>query len=199
MFEKWIKNPSTANQKKYEAIKNKVSALIKDAKKETYRKIGKDPSAKSIYKKTKAIMCNQESSSPVIEPDFRNEFLVANGPLLSSKRPVDDTNINLPRVSKTMFQQPTVQWKVATYSKQMKNKKTYGLDGSSNEILKCCSPIIRPVLATAFNKCIEERTFPKWLKIAKVIPLFKKGDESKPENYLQIKLLSSIISSRRYI
>ena len=168
-------------------------------KKKLTEKLEKIPLPKVFIKKTKAIMCNQESSSPVIEPGFRNEFLVANGPLLSSKRPVDDTNINLPRVSKTMFQQPTVQWKVATKSEQMKNKKTYGLDGISNEILKCCSPIIRPVLATAFNKCIEERTFPKWLKIAKVITLFKKGDESKPGNYLQIKLLSSIISSRRYI
>ena len=73
----------------------------------------------------------------------------------------------------------------------MKNKKSYGLDGISNEILKCCSPVIEPAIAAAFNKCIEERTFQKCLKIAKIIPILKKGDKRKPENYRPISLLSS--------
>ena len=71
-------------------------------------------------------------------------------------------------------------------------KKSYGLDGISNEIFKCCLPVIEPAIAAAFNKCIEERTFPKCLKIAKVIPIFKKGDKRNPENYRPISLLSSI-------
>ena len=74
----------------------------------------------------------------------------------------------------------------------MKNKKSYGLDGISNEILNCCSPVIEPAIAGAFNKCIEERTFSKCLKIAKVVPIFKKGDRRNPENYRPISLLSSI-------
>ena len=49
LFEKWINNPSTENQEKYKTIRNKVSALIREAKKEVnYSKIGKDPSAKYI-------------------------------------------------------------------------------------------------------------------------------------------------------
>ena len=63
----------------------------------------------------------------------------------------------------------------------MKNKKSYCLDGTSNEILKCCLPVFEPAIAAAFNKCIEERTFPKCLKTAKVIPIFKKGDERNPK------------------
>ena len=74
----------------------------------------------------------------------------------------------------------------------MKNKKSYGLDGISKEILKCCSPVIEPDIAAALSKCIEGRTFPKCLKIAKVIPIFKKGDKRKPENYRPISLFSSI-------
>ena len=66
------------------------------------------------------------------------------------------------------------------------------MDGIINEILKCCSPVIEPAIAAAFNKCIEERTFPKCIKIAKVITICKKGDKRKPENYRPISLLSSI-------
>ena len=66
------------------------------------------------------------------------------------------------------------------------------MDGISNEILKCRLPVIEPAIAAAFNKCIEERTFPKCHKIAKIIPICKKGDKRKPENYRPISLLSSI-------
>ena len=104
LFQKWINNPSTENREKYKTIRNKVSVLIRDAKKEVnYRKIGKDPSAKCIYRTLKAIKCNQESSPPVIDPDIMNDFFVSIGPMLSSKLPVVDQNINITRVSKTLF------------------------------------------------------------------------------------------------
>ena len=152
-----------------------MSVLIREAKKEVnYRKIGRNPSAKCIYRTLKAIKCNQESSPLVIDPDIMNDLFVSIGPMLSSKLPVVDPNINLTRVSKTMFLQPTDQWEVAKFLKQMKNKKNCGLDGVSDEILKCCSPVIEPALAAAFNKCIEERTFPKRLENAKITPIFKK-------------------------
>ena len=193
LFEKWINNPSTENQEKYKTIGNKVSALIREAKKEVnYRKIGKDPSARCIYRTLKAINCNQESSPPVIDPDIMLEFFVSIGLMLSSMLPVVDIYINITRVSKTMFLQPTDHWEVAKTLKQMKNKKSYSLDGINIEILKCCSPVIEPAKAAAFSKCIEERTFPKCLKIPKVIPVFKKGDKRKPENYQPISLLSPI-------
>ena len=169
-----------------------MNALIREAKKEViYRKIGKDPSPKCIYKTLKAIKCNQESSPPVIDPDIMNGLFVSIGPMLSSKLPVVASNINITRASKTMFLQPTYQWEVSKNLKQIKNTKSYGLDGISNEILKYCSPVIEPAIAAALNKCIEERTFPKCLKIAKVIPIFKKGDKRKPENYRPISVLSS--------
>ena len=121
-----------------------------------------------------------------------NEFFVSIGPMLSSKLLLVDPNINIRRVSKSRFLQPTDQWELAKILKQMKNRKSYGLDGVSNEILTCCLPVIEPAIAAAFKKCNEERTFPKCLKIAKIILIFKKGDKIKPENYRPISLLNSI-------
>ena len=122
-----------------------------------------------------------------------NELFVSIGPMLSSKLPVIDPNINITRrVWKAKFLQPTDQWEVAKKIKPKKNKKSYGLDGISNEILNNCLSVIEPAIAAAFNKCIEERTFPKCLKNAQVIPIFKKGDKRKPENYRPISLLSSL-------
>ena len=74
----------------------------------------------------------------------------------------------------------------------MKNKKSCGEDGISNEILNCCSPIVDEYIAIAFNKCILEKTYPTCFEVAKVIPLHKKGDESDPAIYRPISLLSSL-------
>ena len=166
-----------------------MNALIREAKKEVnYRKNGKDPSPKCIYKTQKAIKCNQEARPPVIDPDIMNGFFVSIGSMLSSKLPVVDSNINITRVSKTMFLQPTYQLEVAKILKQIKNTKSYSLDGISNETLKCCSPVIEPAIAAAFNKCIERfRNASKLQKSSQ----YSKKEIKKPENYRPITVLSS--------
>ena len=88
--------------------------------------------------------------------------------------------------------EPTGELEVASIIKALKNKKSYGMDGISSEILKCCSPIIERHLALAFKKCIDEGVFSDILKIAKVVPLFKRGDIKDPANYRPISHLSSL-------
>ena len=75
----------------------------------------------------------------------------------------------------------------------LKNKKSHGHDSIGNQILKCCSLRVEPYLAVAFNRDIEKSKFPRAFKIAKIIPLFKKGDRAKFENYRPI-CLSSFLS-----
>ena len=74
----------------------------------------------------------------------------------------------------------------------LKNKTSSGHDGISNEILKCCSPIIENYLVRSFIDCAEKQVSPECLKIAKVLPLFKKGDDSLPSKYRPISLLCSL-------
>ena len=63
---------------------------------------------------------------------------------------------------------------------------TYNLNMS---VIKEIRVEITPILFHLFNRSLSEGIFPIALKKAKVIPLFKDGDRSKPENYRPISLL----------
>lgn len=47
-------------------------------------------------------------------------------------------------------------------------------------------------LATLFNNCLRYEYIPRDWKLAKVVPVFKKGDRGNPENYRPISLLPTI-------
>lgn len=72
----------------------------------------------------------------------------------------------------------------------MSNNKSYGFYSCPVSILKHASDIISDVLTKIFNKSIDLGTFPSKLKMAKVIPIFKSDDNTDPNNYRPISLLS---------
>ena len=71
-------------------------------------------------------------------------------------------------------------------------KSSSGCDGISTKLLKVIAPVIIKPLTLLINQVLNTGTFPDKLKIAKVIPIFKKGDQSLFENYRPISLLPAI-------
>ena len=71
-------------------------------------------------------------------------------------------------------------------------KSSSGCDGISTKLLKVIAPVIIKPLTLLINQVLITGTFPDKLKIAKVIPIFKKGDPSLFENYRPISLLPAI-------
>ena len=59
----------------------------------------------------------------------------------------------------------------------------------NNYCLRLLAPSISPFLCEVFNSCLNFGLFPDCLKIAKVIPIFKREGESDPSNYRPISLL----------
>ena len=67
--------------------------------------------------------------------------------------------------------------------KKMKDNKSPGVDGISSKMLKEIAEEISVPLAIVFNLFIQEGIVPLEWKIANVVPIFKKGNRCKPENY----------------
>ena len=72
------------------------------------------------------------------------------------------------------------------------SKNSTGCDGLSNTLLKSIKLNLVKPITLIVNQMLTTGIFPDKLKIAKVIPLFKKGDKSIFSYYRPISLLPSI-------
>ena len=72
------------------------------------------------------------------------------------------------------------------------SKNSCGLDGISSKLIKIIEPAIIKPLTLLINQVLNTGIFPDELKIAKVIPLFKKDDPKLLKNYRPISLLPTI-------
>ena len=68
--------------------------------------------------------------------------------------------------------------------------KSVGIDENPPIVIKWGEPILIPVLTKIFNKCVTEGVYPDFLKIAKVIPIFKGGDVNEENSYRPISILT---------
>ena len=73
--------------------------------------------------------------------------------------------------------------------KKLKNSKATGIDNIETAVIKLVANEILAPLTHIINLSIENSTFPKLWKQAKVIPLLKKGDPLSPRNYRPVALL----------
>ena len=77
-------------------------------------------------------------------------------------------------------------------AEKLDNKTSCGIDGISNIIMKAIINILTKPLTIITNQMLETGVFLDKLKVAKVIPLFKKGDPTLLTNYRPISLLPSL-------
>ena len=76
--------------------------------------------------------------------------------------------------------------------KSLDINKATGPDGIPAKLLKETASIIAPSLCKLFNKSLHLGAVPEEWKLANVVPVLKKGDKSKTENYRPISLLSIV-------
>ena len=76
--------------------------------------------------------------------------------------------------------------------KAMKDNKALAPNSIRTKILKVHSKTLSKPLAELINLSLNQGKFPTILKIAKVIPIHKRGDKSECDNYRPTSLISTI-------
>ena len=209
LYWKKIKLKTVTAENRFKAYRNKLTAILRQAEKDYYSTLLNQH--RSDIKKTWNIInnCIQHGKKSKSYPEtFKvgekltndpkqiangfNNFFASIGPNLAKNIPEsgakvsDYINYN---ASSSFFLEPTCSDEIITVIKRFKNKTSSGYDGISMQTVKYISDIIAGPLAYIANLSFQTGTFPDNMKIAKIIPLFKSGDEQIYTNYRPVSLL----------
>ena len=140
----------------------------------------------------------KENSDFVEEPkdvaQLLNKYFVDIGKNMAKAIPPIHSTYKLPpsTYSKNyLFMSTTTPEEIANVITSLINKKAIRSKDIETYFIKISSVIIAPILSKLFNQCIlTTGEFPKCLKIAEVIFIFKKGSATNVSNYRPISLLS---------
>ena len=185
----------------YKRYRNVLNRVIKSGKESYYResfyqnkndqeKLWKVINELAFIKKKKKVIPSELISDDKIVQDpqsiceIMNNFFVNVGKTLADKiQPVTNKpssfHNNLPRIKHSFFFSPASSDEIATIIRSLKPKKSNRENNIETKFLKYSNVIISPVICNIFNSCIEQGKFPDSLKIAKVVPIFKKGDSNQ--------------------
>lgn len=135
-------------------------------------------------------------SDPKQIADAFNNFFINIGPKLAaelhSPEGVSFTDFLTDKQNCTFTFTNVDESNVGEVLDSLKPKTSFGHDCISNKLLKSIKNEIISPLTLIINQSFNTGIFPKELKLAKVIPVFKKGESSKLNNYRPISLLPSM-------
>ncbi len=140
---------------------------------------------------------NKSVINPADIANHFNSFFASIGSTLSSNINLQNSPIthndylNTPTDARFNFNTITEDQTISIIN-NLKNKASSGKDEISNKLLKSIKYEISRPLTVIINQSLLTGIFPAALKVAKVKPLFKKGDKTILNNYRPISLLPTI-------
>ena len=198
---------------RYKTYRNRLVNLIRLSKRNYFQKYFSDneKTPKNIWKGINEIIALKNKKN------FKNTSLeidgtiVSNPEILSNKfntyytsepakiaKNIHPTNVSykdfLKRSNqKSFFFIPVNSIEIKEIISQLNFNKSDGPNSIPNQILKVMINEISDILATIFNISFETGKFIDFLKVARVIPIYKnKGSPLEPGNYRPISLISNI-------
>ena len=220
LYRKFVKNDRLLNSVdhvNYKKARNKVNRAIKIAKDNYFqkkfgdchgdtRKMWKVLNNAMKRKSRKSILPNfvsvKNTDGKLIKTnckksiaDSMNQHFSTIGKKLANK--LQSTNVKFSDYlknpnPKSFFLYEAEQVEVKNLIFELILGKSVGIDDNPPIVIKWGEPILTPVLTKLFNKCIAEGVYPDFLKIAKVIPIFKGGEINEENSYRPISILTQI-------
>ena len=207
LYIKFIRHPTEINKSNYIKYRNKLTSLIKISCKKYYSDKFKTYkySIKNTWQTINNVLGKNsrrkspsyflDDSNKITDPGLIsnkfNSFFANIGPKLASKikSPSSFSDFLHNPHHSTIFLNPIEEKEIIDIVNNFKNGKSSGYDDISPSIVKSAIVFITKPLAYIFNLSISTGIFPDALKVAKVVPVFKKDDPHVFSNYRPISLL----------
>ena len=209
LYERFLKNKTYINEKAYKTYKNTFEKIKFLSKKLHYSNLLNDSfgNSKRTWDTMKEIIGKVKTNTNQLPKQLNyksellfnkvkiaesfNDFFVSVGSDLASKIPAPSRDFNS-FLDECETPMPTASFssdELRLAFRSLLPNKSPGLDEISVNIIKSVYHIIEPVLYHIFSLSIKEGVFPNALKVAKVTPIFKSGNNSEVGNYRPISVL----------
>ena len=195
----------------YKHQRNKVTELIRRAKRNYFERLLNQPNSTSTSQVWKAMneFTNKSRKSPdtitnkFSTDEFNNHFLSIPESIIDSSNPKSAESY-VPSEKLKQFCKEKISSdieftipllsteKVYSIISKLDNKKSMDVHYLNSSIIKMSLPYILEVLTFIYNLCIQHNTFPSLFKQARVIPLPKCSDVTNLDNYRPISIISVI-------
>ena len=211
LYKKYLENKSDYNYNKWKNKRNNVTNIIQAAEishvKEQLNNRGNK--SKSLWKLFGKILNNKQKGNTKVSKlningktinnshdisNAFNKFFCEIGPELASKIDVNNIFYNyMPsKIKDSIFLHIITLNEVKKEISKLDPKKSPGYDDVTAKFLQISEDLIATPLCQIFNMSMSSGIYPDKLKIAKVIPIYKKGSKSDVSNYRPISVLSCI-------
>ena len=197
------------NEQRYKQYRNYLNRIIRKAKKDYYitKLQASANKSKAIWSVINEILSKkrkrteikkiktpngQHTNDPQQIADAFNNYFCSIGSKLASEIPDVPHKIFSPRVQHSFALFETNPEEISKLIAALNPKKGNRLNDIPTSMIKLSNYIISPFLSEIFNSCMTQGCYPDRLKIAQVIPVYKKGPKDECSNYRPISLLSNM-------
>ena len=204
MFGKMKRNRSDSNLQLYRKFRNRVTNEIKKSKLNYFHDYFSTncQNIKRLWVGIKSIISNKGFVSASIGIIKDKEEIISDSTKISNifneyfVNVAENITKTLPKISESPINyldnknlNPIITFQSNQSNYQIGLIKVFGAHSIPINLLKILGPYISNSLATLINQSFFKGIFPNQLKVAKVIPVFKKGDTETKSNYRPISLL----------
>ena len=213
LYEIYLNDKNDENKEKWRLMRNETNQAIRNSEIAYYQNQIKEHgnNCQSMWKTLSHIIGNKKKKNSNITSLNINQKILTNQLDITDglnkyfvniskdlENQIESTNENEflkyldTPLKQTLHMRKTTTNEVLNQINQLDSKKSAGHDGFTAKFLKLSLPHILNPLTDIFNTSITTGIYPDELKIAKCIPIYKRGKKDDPSNYRPISILSSI-------
>lgn len=212
LHQRYLDKPIDSRKENYKRYKNILTSACRTAEERYYKDL--------LSNKKSTVKHLWDIFGPIINPQKRKKChnidkLVCDGKAICDNKEIanafnnyfvsigsklSDNQHTLPgssfadymdqRNDQSMFVSPATENELRKVIQNLKGKKAAGYDEIAPWLVKTCQDTLIKPLLSIVNRSFQEGVFPSDLKIAKVIPIYKKGEKTQTGNYRPISLLN---------
>jgi hypothetical protein len=214
LYKKWLSSRNEIDETKYkqyrsifrktaDAAESLYYKELFDIKSNSVKKLWSNLNEVSSFKNktlkpniSKLVVNNCSFTHPVDICNELNSYFSTVGEKLvnklANKQPIKKsfTSYYDAPTKNSMFCSPIDKLELLTQIFKLNNNKSPGPDNIGPKLVKCAATVLVDPLVYIYNLSFSAGIVPEKLKLAKILPIFKKGERHCPSNYRPISLLS---------